>query len=1308
MAVTDDEIAVLGRFQCQFTGFSAIHGSGTWLATGQHDLYVARFDLDSLYLKGAQQFGGQRNKVPGGIAYAPDHEPLFCGAFDRLLVFPAIPGGFSTTPQENGVSSADGGDFCSDPYYGSYVGLRGGALMDAFIARGYVAARSPYDIFTRTGGDCDRPALDVALRMGSVGALGPDSVAICDLGYLNVNTNTAYIPDTAARHNAPDLSFQWSTGSQSDTTHVLVTGWYRCTVTSNAGCWQRTDSIHVTVNPLPAIPLISDDVIVNTAALQAETVSGCEPFSPWLWTTTVPGNTVVWSGASGSVMNDSIQATNSGSHYVSVTTPAGCSAINVVQVNIVPAGELPAIEMEYEVTFPQDIDLNDTIMICSNLSVSAIAEVELFLGGSPIGLPYDVRLLYNCNDGSWTESHNGSLVVACGIDYGAEGWYSMTIGVMLTNAPCGTDTLIAYRTGTVYIIPYPVIFPQPLVSAPDFLCPGDTTSVLLDCVDCQQIVWTGPGIVENYTDSIRVVSAGYFGVVVTNVDTNGCVSSRSSSDQIQWNLRPLLGVLPTDGIICPDSSALIFSDTQGTDYQWYGPSGPLTVVNDTITTTQQGVYYLEMVDATGCFVTSDPVLVTDYATPYLNVLPDNSLCEEGETATLQVVTTGSSSFQWLAPLSGNAFQQVVDEAGIYRCSVNACGITTELSVEIFGNEALAELLQPGPFSICPDDTIALEAVPGMASYYWYPGPVFGTTLSVSEGGTYTLVTSDQHGCEASLVVEVTEIPWTETLVVSDTAICVGTPLVLNVPGSGIVTWFADPLMTEVIGTGNTLDLGTLSADTTVHVQQAENGCTSALRQIHVSVFAWPEVPEITGPDTLCAGTELVLSVIAEAGLSYEWITPAGLMEGSTIVIPDVSANDAGSYVLQVGNPACSVSGDPHSVTVLELFELVLSPDTTICPGGVAMFTLPDGFTDPTWSDGSTGSQFETSLEGPVTLTASGPNGCRSTGISFVNVYAFSQIVSAQPVTICLGNDATMTGSGSGLLQWFADPGLIELVTTGPQLFLSQPLDSTVFQLVQTEGGCVSMPLAVPLNVVPIPVDVTLVAPSDVCVGAPLTISLEGGPGLNATWVTPVGPAIGVELFYPVASLLNDGVYTAVPAIGPCAGDTISASINVLTPAVLDIGPDTVLCDGGQLVITLPTGFHDPLWSTGSTANSVVIIAAGSYDVTALDDQGCVVQDAIEIDLIDCKPIMPNVFSPNGDGSNDELTIERDGFVKAELQVFDRWGNMVWVGDPSMVGFRGVHYTTLEPLSEGTYFYVLRLDRTANRVEEIKGYFHIQR
>ncbi|NJN71146.1 MAG: gliding motility-associated C-terminal domain-containing protein, partial [Nitrospira sp.] len=87
----------------------------------------------------------------------------------------------------------------------------------------------------------------------------------------------------------------------------------------------------------------------------------------------------------------------------------------------------------------------------------------------------------------------------------------------------------------------------------------------------------------------------------------------------------------------------------------------------------------------------------------------------------------------------------------------------------------------------------------------------------------------------------------------------------------------------------------------------------------------------------------------------------------------------------------------------------------------------------------------------------------------------------------------------------------------------------------------------------------------------------------------------------------------------------------------------------------------------------------------------------------------NFITPNGDGMNDSWHMDpaRDGFRTAELIVFDRFGQQVFHGDPAAKDFRGENDAG-EPLSEGVYFYVLRLFKVDSSMIEREGYLHVNR
>lgn len=66
--------------------------------------------------------------------------------------------------------------------------------------------------------------------------------------------------------------------------------------------------------------------------------------------------------------------------------------------------------------------------------------------------------------------------------------------------------------------------------------------------------------------------------------------------------------------------------------------------------------------------------------------------------------------------------------------------------------------------------------------------------------------------------------------------------------------------------------------------------------------------------------------------------------------------------------------------------------------------------------------------------------------------------------------------------------------------------------------------------------------------------------------------------------------------------------------------------------------------------------------------------------------MPNVFTPNNDGSNDVFTINPVNATELEMVILNRWGNVVFESNDVNAGWNGRNMNTGSMCSAGTYFY----------------------
>jgi gliding motility-associated-like protein len=111
--------------------------------------------------------------------------------------------------------------------------------------------------------------------------------------------------------------------------------------------------------------------------------------------------------------------------------------------------------------------------------------------------------------------------------------------------------------------------------------------------------------------------------------------------------------------------------------------------------------------------------------------------------------------------------------------------------------------------------------------------------------------------------------------------------------------------------------------------------------------------------------------------------------------------------------------------------------------------------------------------------------------------------------------------------------------------------------------------------------------------------------------------------------------------------------------------------------------------------------SGCYAVTALDSlslwpDGNVVQNESEFSNVLCfddcpEYILPNVFTPNGDGRNDLFVpFPVRAIDSVEFTVFNRWGGIVFQTTDPLIRWNGENTQSGEIVSDGTYFYTCRV------------------
>jgi gliding motility-associated-like protein len=196
-------------------------------------------------------------------------------------------------------------------------------------------------------------------------------------------------------------------------------------------------------------------------------------------------------------------------------------------------------------------------------------------------------------------------------------------------------------------------------------------------------------------------------------------------------------------------------------------------------------------------------------------------------------------------------------------------------------------------------------------------------------------------------------------------------------------------------------------------------------------------------------------------------------------------------------------------------------------------------------------------------------------------------------------------------------------------------------------------------------DTTLCANGE---AVPLFTVLQGFPGANGYWEPPLPTAAGI--FDPLKNAPGRYAYI-LPKAGECEADT--AYVTVAVEQLPTLRPDTTLCYGDTLHIEKPRELVQWQWGDGTHKSALNITFPDIY-VLAGETTHCLFADSVRVDFFTCEecPLyVPNVFSPNDDQANDEWQAFLPcRWVRFHLEVFDRWGSLVFVADDPNIAWDG--------------------------------------
>ena len=190
---------------------------------------------------------------------------------------------------------------------------------------------------------------------------------------------------------------------------------------------------------------------------------------------------------------------------------------------------------------------------------------------------------------------------------------------------------------------------------------------------------------------------------------------------------------------------------------------------------------------------------------------------------------------------------------------------------------------------------------------------------------------------------------------------------------------------------------------------------------------------------------------------------------------------------------------------------------------------------------------------------------------------------------------------------------------------------------------------------------------------------------------------------------NDVITAEMVCFAQCKDSIVSNSITfTVLDFFVDAGPDIYILQGESINLQGQTSGGNVNWSPVYNINDPSLIKPIVYPnetttyFLTVNNGVCSIVDEVTV-FVENQLKIPNTFSPNGDGINDEWEILGIvNFPDVGIQVFNRWGQLVFqtTGYPSDKRWNGTSLGEKE-LAPGVYYYVINL-RDEQYSEPLKG------
>ena len=419
-------------------------------------------------------------------------------------------------------------------------------------------------------------------------------------------------------------------------------------------------------------------------------------------------------------------------------------------------------------------------------------------------------------------------------------------------------------------------------------------------------------------------------------------------------------------------------------------------------------------------------------------------------------------------------------------------------------------------------------------------------------------------------------------------------------------------------------------------------------------------------DTICFGQSI--SLISQTNLFSGWansLNPDEILSMDSIWTVSPTINTT-FYEYHGGGTI------NHMVYVAKNLDVYLGMDTILCYWDTLILHAPSSYSNITWDDGTTHSEYYITETGTYWVDVE--NVC--------GVFSDTIYVSTEEIPIDLGGDTLLCAGETVTLN----PGVSDVnylwnngITAPTYKVHSWNIPGTVYVEVRDSLRCGRDTITIDYHgdfegdFIP---DIA----TAFCEGGSVEYTFSHPNAENYLWSNGSTDSTIV--------LSSEGQYW-LELSNRCFSERDSIIVLSKPTPFFDLGEDLILCNNETLVLEINTIPDSKVWwDTPLTSSPITIQNEGEY-IAIADYKGCIFKDSIYVAFEDCEISLtiPNIFTPNADGMNDLFSLYGENINSINIRILNRWGQLVFESNDINNSWNGKTQSEKD-CPTGTYFYTI--------------------